>query len=49
MQIFIKSENHACMNEQIFENLYGEKQHEQAAKQIANGALNSYSKIITVS
>jgi hypothetical protein len=30
------------MNEQIFENLYGEKQHEQAAKQIANGALNSY-------
>jgi aspartate carbamoyltransferase catalytic subunit len=36
------------MNEQIFENLYGEKQHEQAAKQIANVALNSYSRIITV-
>jgi hypothetical protein len=30
---------------QIFENLYGEKQHEQAAKQIANGALNSYKRI----
>jgi hypothetical protein len=30
------------MNEQIFENLYGEKQHEQAAKLIANVALNSY-------
>jgi hypothetical protein len=26
MQIFKKSENHACMNKQIFENLYGEEQ-----------------------
>jgi hypothetical protein len=30
------------MNEGIFENFFGEKPHEQGAKRIANGALNSY-------
>jgi hypothetical protein len=30
------------MNDGIFENFFGEKQHEQAAKRIANGALNRY-------
>jgi hypothetical protein len=30
------------MNEGIFENFFGEKPHEQVAKRIANGALNSY-------
>jgi hypothetical protein len=30
------------MNESIFENFFGEKPHEQGAKRIANGALNSY-------
>jgi hypothetical protein len=29
----------------IFENFFGEKPHEQVAKRIANGALNSYKKL----
>jgi hypothetical protein len=30
------------MNDDIFENFFGEKPHEQGAKRIANGALNTY-------
>jgi hypothetical protein len=39
---FHKIANYACINEHIFENLFGEKPHERSAKRIANAALNSY-------
>jgi hypothetical protein len=33
------------MNDGIFENFFGEKPHEQEAKRIANGDLNSYNNL----
>jgi hypothetical protein len=36
------------MNDDIFENFFGEKPHEQVAKRIANVALNSYDKFYRI-
>jgi hypothetical protein len=33
------------MNDDVFENFFGEQPHEQVAKRIANEALNSHKKI----
>lgn len=41
MQIFIKYENHTCMNFYIFENLYGEKAHRDETKWNRDADLNS--------
>ena len=47
MQIFNKYVNHACMNEHIFENLYGEKpnmsKRKASKRRFCEWALNSYS------
>ena len=42
MQIFNKCEHYACINEHIFENLYGEKPHRDETKWNRDVVLNSY-------
>lgn len=40
MQIFIKHANHACINEHVFENLYGETPHRDETKWNRDEVLN---------